>query len=517
MVATRISLIWSLLAAWCALFAAVEVDATLQNPVMWILVHHSLKQARIDPIVSPGRASSHTHSFVGANGVSMDTTTADALAKATTCNTAGISADDSAYWAPSLYSYDNSSDTFTPKRLDYVNTYYLMRGNVPITAFPRGMQLLGGNAMRKGPGPTKQADNTVSFVCLNYKDGSSQTPTLPNRPCPQGLRTQVLFPSCWNGKDLTSSDQSHVVYPLGDNADNGDCPSSHNVRLPTLFYEFVWSVDNQNNANNSQWVFANGDSMGYSFHADFIAAWNTTVLQNAIDQCGGNLFNNLESCPPLNAVLARDASRTCTSTNSEAVYPQAISSLPGCNVVWNGPNAGQGLTPGCDPSKVMLKPDNWPAAASSTAISSTSAAPTSVSTATTSTSPAPSSKASALSSSSTPAQPAATCVCPSTGSTSTQTQASTSQTKKTTTQKKKNIKQPSHQKQKKSQQPRSLHRENDPVRRDARIVLQSIVGRFETALRGTGSPTERLDNVQEHLTILEAALADYGIVVPTDL
>ncbi|GAC93618.1 hypothetical protein PHSY_001183 [Pseudozyma hubeiensis SY62] len=373
--ASRNLILLTLVAAWCALFAVQEASATLADPVMWILVHGRLKQARIDPIVTPGGTSSHVHSLVGANGVSADTTTAQSLEAASSCTTSGIHADMSAYWAPSLYSV-NANGTFSPRRLDYVNTYYLMRGNVNITAFPRSMQLLAGNAMRRGPGPTTQADNTASFVCLNYADGSSQSQTIPTRPCPQGLRLQVVFPSCWNGKDLVSADRSHVVYPLGDNADNGPCPASHNVRLPTLFYEFVFDVTGITNANYSELVLSNGDSMGYSFHADFIAAWNETILQDAIDECAGLLFNNLESCPPLAKTLDRQASNQCTASSSEATSG-TIPSLPGCNMVWNGPNAGKGLTAGCDPNKVMLKPDNYTAPASSSSLSaSTSSAAT---------------------------------------------------------------------------------------------------------------------------------------------
>ncbi|SNX87507.1 uncharacterized protein MEPE_06217 [Melanopsichium pennsylvanicum] len=378
------SLLWVGATAWCALFNAVKVAATLQDPVMWILAHHDLKQARIDPIVSPGKVSSHVHSLVGANGVSADTTTARDLEEASNCTTSGILADMSAYWAPTLYSF-NGNDTFTPRPLYYVNTYYLMRGNVPITAYPRGLQLLAGNATRTGPGPTTQADNIVSFVCLNYAQGSSQHPTLPPGPCPQGLRTQIVFPSCWNGEDLVSANHSHVVYPLGDNADNGLCPDTHNVRLPTLFYEFVWGVDDQDNTGNSSWVFSNGDAIGYSFHADFIAAWNETILQNAIDECAGNLFNNLESCPPLAETLDRDASEACSATSTEA-KSGSIESLPGCNVIWNGPHAGKGLTKGCDPSNVMLKPAGWRSALNSTTTSASTARTISTASAATTTS-----------------------------------------------------------------------------------------------------------------------------------
>ncbi|EST07270.1 protein of unknown function DUF1996 [Kalmanozyma brasiliensis GHG001] len=520
----RSTLFWSLVVAFFAFFASVEVEATLANPVMWILSQKSLKQARVDPIVSPGRASSHTHQFVGANGISQDTTTAQALESASSCTTSNLRADMSAYWTPSLYTYNNATNTFTPNQLSFVNTYYLMRGNVQITAFPKGLQMLGGNAMRRGPGPTKQADNTASFVCLNYKDGSSQTQTIPDRPCPQGLRAQILFPSCWNGKDLTSSptDQTHIVYPMGDNADNGQCPSTHPVRLPTLFYEFIYDVSNTDNSGNSKWVLANGDAMGYSMHGDFLAAWNETILQNAIDQCSGNLFGDLASCPPLNSTLDRAGSSKCNAASSEAVYPQSISSLPGCNMIWNGPNAGKGLTAGCDPSKVMLKPDNWTGSSNSssssvaapanpTSTSSSVATPSSsTSSRATTTSARSSSTSTSTRTTSTAAQPAATCVCPSSGTASTQQKATTNSQSKHTAPKRSN-KKPA----KKQNKPRSLHREVDAVRRDARIVLQSIVERFTVALNGTGSATERLADAQHQLTILDAALADYGIVATT--
>jgi hypothetical protein len=32
------------------------------------------------------------------------------------------------------------------------------------------------------------------------------------------------------------------------------------------------------------WTFSFGDQTGYGFHADFISQWDTTVLQDAIDQ-----------------------------------------------------------------------------------------------------------------------------------------------------------------------------------------------------------------------------------------
>lgn len=346
---------WSLvLSLLSVLMLSQQTLASTANPVFWILSHGQMKTSRVDPIVSPGQASSHVHNFVGMNGIDANTTTVRKLEDASNCTTAPLTDDKSSYWAPQLYLY-NANATFSPIPLSFVNTYYLMRGNVQITAFPKGLQMVAGNAKATGPAATQQMQGAVSFVCLNYESGSSQTSSFPQTVCPQGLRTQIVFPSCWNGESLYEKDMSHVVYPDGNNADNGPCPSTHNIRLPTLFYEFIWNTGNTNNKGNSSWILANGDAMGYSFHADFFANWNETTLQHAIDQCTGSLFGDIEKCPPLARTVNRKAASACKGDSTEPLSA-SFTSLPGCNIVYNGPHAGQGLAPGCDPSKLPIMP-----------------------------------------------------------------------------------------------------------------------------------------------------------------
>lgn len=61
--------------------------------------------------------------------------------------------------------------------------------------------------------------NAVSFACLGTS--TAETPGFPNIKCPDGLRAQIFFPSCWNGVDLDSPDhKSHVVYPSGTDVSN---------------------------------------------------------------------------------------------------------------------------------------------------------------------------------------------------------------------------------------------------------------------------------------------------------
>lgn len=56
--------------------------------------------------------------------------------------------------------------------------------------------------------------NAITFACLGTN--TAETNGFPNIKCPDGLRAQVFFPSCWNGVDLDSADhKSHMAYPSG--------------------------------------------------------------------------------------------------------------------------------------------------------------------------------------------------------------------------------------------------------------------------------------------------------------
>jgi hypothetical protein len=325
----------------------------LPSSAFWILSHHPLNfNARLDPIVSPGNLSSHLHSFVGSNAISS-TQDYTSIRASSACTTSGLTTDKSSYWAPTLFKY--TKNKFTAFNLTNVNTYYLQRGNMKLHAFPAGLRMVAGNATARGPAATAQLRDVVSFVCLNYASGSSQTSLIPQSACPDGLRAQIIFPSCWDGKHLDSVDhKSHMAYPLGDHPDNGDqCPSTHPIRFTTLFYEFIWSVGSK--ANDGTWILANGDMQGYSFHGDFMNGWDVDVLQKGIDQCTTNLFNNLEGCAPFKGSIDRDAANKCTVNRSEVkglsseVVSGYLDKLPGCNTIFNGALKGKG---GCDATEL---------------------------------------------------------------------------------------------------------------------------------------------------------------------
>lgn len=124
-------------------------------------------------------------------------------------------------------------------------------------------------------GQTSQIDlaqRAVGFNCLNYAippEGSLYRHYLPPKEyldahCANGVRIEMMFPSCWNGKDLDSSNhKSHVAYP--DLVINGNCPDDYPVRFPGLFYETIWETD-VFAGKPGQFVMSNGDTQGESRH-----------------------------------------------------------------------------------------------------------------------------------------------------------------------------------------------------------------------------------------------------------
>jgi len=72
----------------------------------------------------------------------------------------------------------------------------------------------------------------------------SDTAEFPSKPCPGGIRVTVIFPSCWDGKNVDSPDhKSHVAYAPGNQALAGDkCPTTHPVRIPQVMYEIMYDT-----------------------------------------------------------------------------------------------------------------------------------------------------------------------------------------------------------------------------------------------------------------------------------
>lgn len=320
------------------MFSQLSAALLLLAPVnaFWILTHGPLTYDRLDPIVNPGEISTHVHSVIGGNAFKQ--TMDYATTQTSDCSTAPVQADKSSYWSPTLY-HRSQNGTFSAIPVSFVQTYYLQRDGPTqkkIVGFPEGLRMVAGSATRTSYNSSNMEDRAINFVCLDYdsktNDAGPQS-TFPQRPCKDGMRMQVNFPSCWDGVNLDSADhKSHMSYPIGA-PDSGDCPKSHPVKTILLFNEYVYDVGKFDyEAGQDSWVLATGDPTGLAFHADFIMGWDPKVLDAAVEQCTGQLFGDLEKCSPFLASLDRSKASKCKKeplVEENALNPGRL--LPGCN------------------------------------------------------------------------------------------------------------------------------------------------------------------------------------------
>ncbi|TBU27996.1 WSC-domain-containing protein [Dichomitus squalens] len=322
---------------------------------------------RLDSIVNPNAIGGHVHSIVGASRF-KNVYDADDLTQSK-CTTIPVQPDKSNYWAPQLYHRDQQTGQLSPIPTSF-NIYYLMRPgpeNQPIKAFPKGLRMVAGDTNRRTYNSSDFTNQAVSFVCLDYNTNHGSDPDWAERPnffdhnCPDGMRAQVFFPSCWDGVNLDSADhKSHLAYPI-QNYNSGDCPDSHPVHLVSLFYEMLVSVDQYSYWGPGTWVLANGDTTGYGHHGDFQNGWDIDLLQEAIDTCTA-ANGNVMDCPPLAAVFDQASADACTLetdiVDENIGLDSPITQLPGCNPFWDG----TGTKPACPnanaatPSLVAAQP-----------------------------------------------------------------------------------------------------------------------------------------------------------------
>lgn len=305
---------------------------------------------RVDPLATPGQIPGrHVHTVMGGNAFSANLTTYEQTQKST-CTSCSVTKDLSNYWFPQLFfRFDNGSFAAV-KNSGGSLIYYLHRHDKKepeyakgLQPFPEGFRMIAGEPLarqaRNDTDQGKRQTKAVSFACLRGEP-TPATPYLPKMRCKNGLRAQIHFPACWNGKDNDSPDhKSHVAYPSG--VDNGICPPGFPKRLITLFSEVIYQVDkfdafwDPNDASKPQpFVFSHGDPTGYGYHGDFQNGWDTAVLKAGIKDCNEGV-RSVEQCSAFNGLVQKgDAMKKCVNKPQvdEKVFG-VLGSLPGCNPV----------------------------------------------------------------------------------------------------------------------------------------------------------------------------------------
>jgi len=230
--------------------------------------------------------------------------------------------------------------------------YFQPPNNIKTTAFKKGFRMIAGDPMRRSAtGIPKNSPlmKALTFRCFQGSDLGSSTPgdspdtfDFPKQPCSGGIRSNIYFPGCWDGRNLDSPDHSsHVAYPNG-GFFGTSCPSTHPTRLPLLFMEIVWDTRQFN--DRSLWpssgqplVWAMGDPTGFGQHADYVFGWQGDSLQKAMDTCTNG--NGIPTDCKVLTVQGMDAMNKCKQSVKvpEVVQGTYMEKLPGCNPLQAGP------------------------------------------------------------------------------------------------------------------------------------------------------------------------------------
>lgn len=254
--------------------------------------------ANDDPIVYPNvPGAAHLHAFFG-NTKTNAYSTNESLRTTGNSTCSGGIANRSGYWIPALI------DMVTGMAANVVDviTYYKSDtepfSSTDLTvAPPIGLRMIAGNQK-----PMSVADSSADWVCMDFYKGSVLWEDDHIKSCGDGtdryqLRAKIVFPDCWNGKDLDSPDhQSHMAYScrhgeceltngtIGKTANV--CPITHPVRIPQVTINA--NFDKLNPSHAYRLSSDNYDSKyagGYSLHADWMNGWDETIMKRIIDSC----------------------------------------------------------------------------------------------------------------------------------------------------------------------------------------------------------------------------------------
>ncbi|KAI0000276.1 hypothetical protein F4779DRAFT_148644 [Xylariaceae sp. FL0662B] len=320
-------------------------------------------EGRMDPIVSPGAVSTHSHGIMGGSNFGL-TVSGDQLLDSQCSNTMIVN-DKSNYWVPNLWFQSPVNGTFKKVDLFYMNVYYKFDStNDDIKAFPPGLKIVSGDAMKRTPpasgalqlDPSMGEIQPVQWTCPTqdgnedrYPPDSDGTKAGMQDPGNKGsgagfpvvncdgyaspLRQDIHLPSCYNPEAGLDDYKNNMAFPTSADGGKSDCPKGW-VHVPHLFYEVYyntplfqneWDVDHQ----TQPFVLSNGDRTGYSSHADFIAGWDEETLQTIIDGCNAG-DTGMDTCPKI--IGGVNKSNKCQMSSA---FPDPteewISALPGDN------------------------------------------------------------------------------------------------------------------------------------------------------------------------------------------
>ncbi|KAK7931536.1 hypothetical protein PG985_002248 [Apiospora marii] len=318
-------------------------------------------EGRMDPIISPGTASAHSHGVMGGSNFGLDIQ-GDQLLKST-CTNSMIKNDKSNYWVPNIWYQSPHNGTFKKVPLFYMQVYYFFDvTNDKIEPFPPGLKIVSGEAGKRTPpatgglqlDPSMGPIQPVQFTCPaqgdpdRYPRGSDGThgglPDPGNRGAGAGfpvincdgyaspLRQDIHLPSCYDPAAGLDDHRRNMAFPA-DNHGKLDCPAGW-VHVPHMFFEVYYDTprfagDWTPDGRNQPFVLSDGDRTGYSLHADFVSGWDPDTLRAIIDGCDTG-SGGMDTCPTVLGGVNKDDKCVIDSVVPDPA-DEWVKTLPGNN------------------------------------------------------------------------------------------------------------------------------------------------------------------------------------------
>ena len=251
-----------------------------------------------DPVVSPDQpGASHLHMYWGNTAADASTTTYNKITSRGEGTCQGGILNRSGYWMPALI--DKQNNARIPQYLEiYYKNGALDASN--LNPFPNDFRFIAGNGMATSPQPKRdfsavnQAPGALDYTwhcgaALTFPEyfPYAESQVIPDCPAGSFLTLTLVFPQCWDGKDLgyKGDHKSHVAYSYYTGS-GGACPPSHPIGLPEITYNVYW---NNSDVSTAGWALASDKMMGVpggtTTHADWLGGWQPDVLKTLVEEC----------------------------------------------------------------------------------------------------------------------------------------------------------------------------------------------------------------------------------------
>lgn len=259
-----------------------------------------------DPIVFPGQpGKAHLHQFFG-------NLTADAYSTYGSLRQRGESTcssdlNRSAYWIPALL--DGRGNVIRP---NLISTYYKRRPasdpyfketNTIPAILPRGLRyIFGWDSNRASEAQPENYDH-FEWKCVDVwtpvpAAGKKMDDALAVCSPGQKLVVSISSSPCWDGKNLDSPDhRSHMSDNIRNAATNwvARCPESHPYVLAVFTMKVEWTIGAEDDTKlfrlASDHMLPPGAPRGSSMHADWIGAWEDSIMKRWHDNCIDKMLN----------------------------------------------------------------------------------------------------------------------------------------------------------------------------------------------------------------------------------